>query len=72
MTAMWAVVIFGVWSAADYLRKFWRKVDDSIKLRRRNELLLMEREQRRLERVERLGRKAKARKAINESLRRPG
>jgi CDP-diacylglycerol--glycerol-3-phosphate 3-phosphatidyltransferase len=72
MTAMWAVVIFGVWSAADYLRKFWRKVDDSIKLRRRNELLLMEREQRRLERVERLGRKAKARKAISESLRRPG
>jgi len=48
--AMWAVVVFGVWSAIDYFRNFWHKVDDSIKLRRRNELLTMERQKRRLER----------------------
>jgi CDP-diacylglycerol--glycerol-3-phosphate 3-phosphatidyltransferase len=68
MGAMWAVVIFGVWSAADYLRKFWRKVDYSIKLRRRNELIAMEREKRRQERAQRVER-AKARKAGTESLR---
>ncbi len=50
LAAMWAVVVFGVWSAADYLRKFWRKVDTNIKLRRRNELITMERQKRRLER----------------------
>ena len=54
MGAMWAVVIFGVWSAADYLRKFWRKVDYSVKLRRRNELIAMEREKRRQERAQRV------------------
>jgi CDP-diacylglycerol--glycerol-3-phosphate 3-phosphatidyltransferase len=71
MLAMWAVVVFGVWSAADYLRKFWRKVDDSVKLRRRNELLLMEREKRRAERIERVV-KRKARRAPGaESIRRP-
>ncbi len=68
MGAMWAVVIFGVWSAADYLRKFWRKVDYSVKLRRRNELIAMEREKRRQERAQRVER-AKARKASTESLR---
>lgn len=50
--AMWAVVIFGLASAVDYFRKFWRKVDTSIKLRRRNELLTLERQKRRLQRVE--------------------
>jgi CDP-diacylglycerol--glycerol-3-phosphate 3-phosphatidyltransferase len=63
MTAMWAVVIFGVWSAADYLRRFWRKVDDSIKLRRRNELLMMERAKRRMERAERIEQKKERRAA---------
>jgi CDP-diacylglycerol--glycerol-3-phosphate 3-phosphatidyltransferase len=71
MAAMWAVVIFGVWSAADYLRKFWRKVDHSIKVRRRNELIAMEREKRRHERAQKVDR-AKARKASAESVRRPG
>jgi CDP-diacylglycerol--glycerol-3-phosphate 3-phosphatidyltransferase len=71
MGAMWAVVIFGVWSAAEYLRKFWRKVDHSIKLRRRNELIAMEREKRRQERAQRVER-AKTRKAGVGSLRRPG
>jgi CDP-diacylglycerol--glycerol-3-phosphate 3-phosphatidyltransferase len=71
MTAMWAVVVFGVWSAADYLRRFWRKVDDSIKLRRRNELLIMEREKRLVERAERVGKRKAARAARAESVRRP-
>jgi CDP-diacylglycerol--glycerol-3-phosphate 3-phosphatidyltransferase len=71
MTAMWAVVIFGVWSAADYLRSFWRKVDDSIKLRRRNELLIMEREKRLVERAERVGKRKAAKAARTESVRRP-
>ncbi len=48
--AMWAVVIFGLASAVDYFRKFWRKVDMSIKLRRRNELIALERQKRRLQR----------------------
>jgi hypothetical protein len=68
---MWAVVIFGVWSAADYLRSFWRKVDDSIKLRRRNELLIMEREKRLVERAERVGKRKAAKAARTESVRRP-
>ena len=41
--AMWMVMLFGVVSAADYFRKFWRKVDDRVKRRRRKELLTMER-----------------------------
>ncbi len=51
LVVMWSVVVFGLASAADYFRKFWRKVDTSIKLRRRNELLTMERQKRRLERA---------------------
>lgn len=62
MTAMWAVVVFGIWSAADYLRKFWRKVDDSIKARRRNDLMALDRDKRRAERLQRIA-EAKARRA---------
>jgi CDP-diacylglycerol--glycerol-3-phosphate 3-phosphatidyltransferase len=51
LAAMWAVVAFGLASAFDYFRKFWRKVDMSIKLRRRHELILMERQKRRLQRA---------------------
>jgi len=53
--AMWAVVIFGLASAVDYFRKFWRKVDTSIKLRRRNELLTLERQKRKLRRAAKSG-----------------
>ena len=45
--AMWAVVLFGIVSAFDYFRKFWRKVDDQVKRRRRRELLVLEREKKR-------------------------
>jgi CDP-diacylglycerol---glycerol-3-phosphate 3-phosphatidyltransferase len=48
LAAMWAVVFFGLTSAVDYFRKFWRKVDMSIKLRRRHELITLERQKRRL------------------------
>ncbi|MBV8832816.1 MAG: CDP-diacylglycerol--glycerol-3-phosphate 3-phosphatidyltransferase [Acidobacteriaceae bacterium] len=57
--AMWAVVLFGLASAVDYFRMFWRKVDTSIKLRRRNELIAMERQKRRLQGPPK-GRKVKA------------
>jgi len=45
--AMWAVVLFGIVSAADYFRKFWRKVDDRVKQRRRRELIHLERQKKR-------------------------
>jgi CDP-diacylglycerol--glycerol-3-phosphate 3-phosphatidyltransferase len=64
MVAMWAVVIFGLASAVEYFVSFWKKVDDSIKLRRRNELLTLERQKQHLARIkrkqERLVKKAKA------------
>lgn len=44
---MWAVMLFGIVSAADYFRTFWRRVDDTVKLRRRRELLRMERRKKR-------------------------
>lgn len=47
MTLMWGVVIFGLASAVDYFRKFWRKVDIRVKKRRRRELLRAERRQNR-------------------------
>jgi phosphatidylglycerophosphate synthase len=47
MAWMWGVVIFSLASAVDYFRKFWRTLDDQIKQRRRKELLLLEREQKR-------------------------
>jgi CDP-diacylglycerol--glycerol-3-phosphate 3-phosphatidyltransferase len=43
MLCMWGVVLFAVLSAADYFRKFWRKVDVQVKSRRRRELLRLER-----------------------------
>jgi CDP-diacylglycerol--glycerol-3-phosphate 3-phosphatidyltransferase len=54
MASMWGVMLFGVVSAVDYFRKFWRKVDDQIKRRRRVELLLLERERKREIRARRL------------------
>ncbi len=47
MFSMWVVVGFGVASAIGYFQKFWRKVDESIKVSRRRELLLEERKRRR-------------------------
>jgi CDP-diacylglycerol--glycerol-3-phosphate 3-phosphatidyltransferase len=44
---MWAVVAFALISAFDYFWKFWRRVDDRVKNRRRRELLVMARLERR-------------------------
>jgi len=44
---LWAVAGFALISAADYFRKFWRKVDEGVKRRRRRELLRIERQRRR-------------------------
>ena len=52
--AMWAVVVFAIASAVDYFRQFWKKVDTSIKLRRRRELLTLDRQKRRVQRIEAL------------------
>jgi len=44
---MWGVIFFALLSAVSYFRKFWRKVDEHVKLRRRRELLLLERKHQR-------------------------
>jgi CDP-diacylglycerol---glycerol-3-phosphate 3-phosphatidyltransferase len=51
MAFIWVVVAFAMISAADYFRKFWRKVDQHIKVRGRRELLRLERERARAETV---------------------
>jgi CDP-diacylglycerol--glycerol-3-phosphate 3-phosphatidyltransferase len=43
---MWMVVAFTFASAVDYFRQFWHKVDERVKLRRRRELLRLERRER--------------------------
>ncbi|MBZ5729423.1 MAG: CDP-diacylglycerol--glycerol-3-phosphate 3-phosphatidyltransferase [Acidobacteriia bacterium] len=40
---MWGVILFSLLSAVSYFRKFWHKVDERIKKRRRRELLALER-----------------------------
>jgi CDP-diacylglycerol--glycerol-3-phosphate 3-phosphatidyltransferase len=47
MILMWGVVFFAMLSAVSYFRKFWRKVDEGIKNRRRRELLTLERKRQR-------------------------
>jgi CDP-diacylglycerol---glycerol-3-phosphate 3-phosphatidyltransferase len=47
MILMWGVVLFAMLSAFSYFAKFWRKVDESIKNRRRRELLALERRRQR-------------------------
>ncbi len=48
--ANWSLVIvvfFSLWSAISYFKIFWRKIDVSVKHRRRRELLIAERQRRR-------------------------
>jgi CDP-diacylglycerol--glycerol-3-phosphate 3-phosphatidyltransferase len=47
MVLMWTVVFFSLASAISYFRKFWRKVDERVKNRRRRELLALERRRQR-------------------------
>lgn len=51
LIGMWAVMLFALASAADYFRKFWRRIDDGVKQRRRRELLRLERQKKRAERL---------------------
>ncbi|MGJ5818473.1 CDP-diacylglycerol--glycerol-3-phosphate 3-phosphatidyltransferase [Paludibaculum fermentans] len=41
---LWGTMIFALASAADYARKFWHLIDESIKERRRSELLRLEKD----------------------------
>jgi CDP-diacylglycerol--glycerol-3-phosphate 3-phosphatidyltransferase len=47
LVLMWGVVFFALLSAISYFRKFWHKVDESVKKRRRRELLTLERRRQR-------------------------
>jgi CDP-diacylglycerol--glycerol-3-phosphate 3-phosphatidyltransferase len=47
MILMWGVVFFALLSAVSYFRKFWHKVDEGVKNRRRRELLTLERKRQR-------------------------
>ena len=49
--AMWVVVLFALASAAGYFRKFWRVLDSHVKLRRRRELLALQRQERKRRRA---------------------
>ncbi|MBV9266261.1 MAG: CDP-diacylglycerol--glycerol-3-phosphate 3-phosphatidyltransferase [Acidobacteriaceae bacterium] len=71
LTAMWAVVVFGLASAFNYFRNFWGKVDTSIKQRRRRELIEMERQKRRLLRADRFSKKMTADRDTASSIGRP-
>lgn len=51
LIGMWAVMLFALVSAADYFRGFWRRIDDGVKQRRRRELLRLERQRKRAERL---------------------
>jgi CDP-diacylglycerol---glycerol-3-phosphate 3-phosphatidyltransferase len=42
--ALWGTLLFALVSAADYCLKFWSRLDESIKARRRTELLQLEKE----------------------------
>ena len=47
MILMWGVVFFALLSAFSYFGKFWHKVDEGVKNRRRRELLTLERKRQR-------------------------
>ena len=47
MALMWIVIVFALLSAVSYFGKFWHKVDEGVKNRRRQELLTLERKRQR-------------------------
>jgi CDP-diacylglycerol--glycerol-3-phosphate 3-phosphatidyltransferase len=67
---MWGVVFFATVSAFSYFRKFWRKIDQRVKRRRRRELFVIEK-QRRLEKL-RQRRMASQRQAQGPAAAEPG
>lgn len=61
--AMWAVVVAAMASAIDYFVKFWGKVDTGVKTRRRQELLQLERQKRRLTRLDKRAERVRSQRA---------
>jgi CDP-diacylglycerol--glycerol-3-phosphate 3-phosphatidyltransferase len=59
--ALWGTMVFALVSAADYARKFWHRIDESIKERRRMELIRMERNHKAHRRAARAARHGKVR-----------
>jgi CDP-diacylglycerol--glycerol-3-phosphate 3-phosphatidyltransferase len=49
LVLMWTVVFFALASAVSYFGKFWKMIDASVKMRRRRELLALERRRQRAE-----------------------
>lgn len=49
LVLMWGVMFFALASAVSYFGKFWHKIDEGIKNRRRRELLALERRRQRAE-----------------------
>jgi CDP-diacylglycerol--glycerol-3-phosphate 3-phosphatidyltransferase len=47
LALMWVVVFFAVVSAISYFAKFWHRVDEGVKNRRRRELFILERKRQR-------------------------
>ncbi len=47
LVLMWGVVFFAMASAISYFSKFWHTIDESVKNRRRHELLVLDRKRRR-------------------------
>jgi len=45
--ALYVVVLFALWSAFDYFRRFWTQIDDRFKARERRRLILLQKRQRR-------------------------
>jgi CDP-diacylglycerol--glycerol-3-phosphate 3-phosphatidyltransferase len=45
--ALYFVVLLALWSAVDYFRKFWTKIDDRFKARERRRLIVLQKRQRR-------------------------
>ncbi len=68
--SLYVVVLFSIWSAVSYFNKFWRKIDIRTKQGRRQELLIAEREKRRVlleQRREALRNRRRAAKADREA-----
>jgi CDP-diacylglycerol--glycerol-3-phosphate 3-phosphatidyltransferase len=60
VAGLWGVVFFSLASAVDYVRKFWRGIDEKVKLRRRRELLRLDRRRKREARLLARSRRAPA------------
>jgi CDP-diacylglycerol---glycerol-3-phosphate 3-phosphatidyltransferase len=60
MLWMYGVAVFGIASAVQYFVKFWNALDEKIKLRRRRELIVLEKKRKRTERASAMAAKAGA------------